>query len=292
MHTDIGNACVGAKINNRLAALSEPLQSGQLVEVITAAKAQPHPGWLDFVLTAKARSAIRHNLKNRQHDDSVRLGRRLLNKVLSSVSLSLDDMSEECLQECAAFYQLESFEKVLEQIGMGDRQAWSVAKNLVAEERGHEISQQLNSPVMIDSSEGQVISFGGCCRPIPGDPIVGHFSGGRGMVIHQENCKNISDVRSDPEKCTPVVWAPQVTGEFQAEIWVEVEMFRGIVAELASRITSCNAGIDHIGIEERGASLSVLKVHLRVTGRKHLATIIKRIRLIPAVKSIRRGRNN
>ncbi len=291
VHTDVGNSCVGARINNRLAALSEKLQSGQRIEVLTASKAQPHPGWLDFVVTAKARSAIRHDLKNRQHDDSVRLGRRLLNKVLSEINLSLDDITQEHIDQCVSQYQVDSFEAVLEQVGMGDRQAWSVAKQLAQEDLGEGLSKQLDTPVVIDSADTHIISFAGCCRPIPGDPIIGHFSAGRGMVIHQDNCKNIADARKDPEKIARVSWAAEVQGEFQTELWVEVEMFRGIVAELASRISSCNAGIDHISIEERGSALSVLKLYIRVRDRVHLANIIKRIRLIPAVTRVRRGRN-
>lgn len=291
VHTDIGNSCVGAKINNRLAALSEQLHSGQLVEVITAAKAKPHPGWLDFVVTAKARSAIRHDLKNRRQDESVRLGRRLVNKALSAVSVSLDEIDKARIEACVADYRVANFDTVLEQVGMGTRQAWLVARNLVTEDITDALTQQLHNPVIIDSSEGQVISFAGCCRPIPGDPIIGHFSAGRGMVIHQETCRNIADMRNDREKCTTVVWASQTQGEFVAELWIEVEMYRGIVAELAARISACNAGIENIGIEERGAALSVLKVLIRVTGRVHLATIIKRIRLIPSVKRVRRGQN-
>ncbi len=290
VHTDVGNRCVGCKINNRLAALSEQLQSGQMVEIVTAQRAQPHPNWLDFVTTAKARSAIRHDLKNRQQGESIRLGRRLLNKVLSTASISLDEVDPQLIESAIADYGIDSFDTLLEQIGLGDRQAAAVAKRLVTEDQESQLAQ-LHSPISIDSADDHVITFAGCCRPIPGDPIVGHFSSGRGLVIHVDRCKNVEAYRQEPESCTPVSWAPEVSGEFQAELWVEVEMFRGIVAELASRINACNAGIDNISIEERGSSLSVLKLHLRVTDRKHLANIMRRIRLIPAVKGVRRGSN-
>jgi len=290
VHTDIGNRCVGCKINNRLAALSETLQSGQMIEVVTAQRAQPHPNWLDFVTTAKARSAIRHDLKHRQIGESLRLGRQLLNKVLSNASLSLDEVDAKLIKAAIKFYEVEDFDNILKQIGLGDRQASSVAKHLVNEDQESEIAQ-LHSPIVIDSSEDHVINFAGCCRPIPGDPIVGHFSSGRGLVIHLDRCKNVIGYRKDPESYTPVAWAPEVSGEFQVEVWIEVEMFRGIIAELASRITSYDAGIDHIGFEERGSSLSVLKLHLRVKDRKHLATIMRKTRLMPPVKRVRRGSN-
>ncbi len=291
VHTDVGNTCVGCKINGRLSALSEPLQSGQVVEIIRAAKAQPHPGWLETVVTAKARSAIRHNLKSRRHEESIRLGRRLLNKVLSSANKTLDDILAERIGSFVNDSRHESFDEVLEQIGLGNMMAYSVAKALIDHAIEGKLSGQLNSPVIIDSSEGQVISFAGCCRPIPGDPIIGYFSSGRGVVIHSERCRNISENTDNMERRMPVIWAAQVQGEFQAELWVEVEMYRGVVAELAARISSCNAGIDNISLEERGASLSVIKVMLRVTDRVHLANIMRRIRLLNSVKRVRRGKN-
>ncbi len=291
VHTDVGNTCVGCKVNGRLSPLSEPLISGQVVEIIRAAKAQPHPGWLDTVVTAKARSAIRHSLKNRRHEESIRLGRRLLNKVLSSVNKSLDDIAPARMDALVADTRHQTFDEVLEQIGLGNTMAYTVAKALVDDGKEDQLSNQLNSPVVIDSSEGQVISFAGCCRPIPGDQIVGFFSTGRGVVIHAERCRNIAENPDLAERRVPVAWAPEVQGEFQAEIWVEVEMYRGIVAELAARISACNAGIEHISIEERGASLSIIKAMLRVTDRVHLANIMRRIRLMPAVKRVRRGKN-
>lgn len=291
VHTDVGNTCVGCKLNGRLSPLSEPLESGQVIEIIRAAKAQPHPGWLDTVVTAKARSAIRHNLKNRRHEESIRLGRRLLNKTLSTAGTSLDDIPEERIENLVTEFRHENFDEVLEQIGLGNVMAYSVAKVLIDDAIESDLSNQLNSPVIIDSSEGQVISFAGCCRPIPGDPIVGYFSSGRGVVIHSDRCRNVVENADDFERRIPVTWAPEVQGEFQVELWVEVEMYRGIVAELAARISTCNAGIDNISLEERGASLSVIKAMLRVTDRVHLANIMRRIRLMNSVKRVRRGKN-
>ena len=290
VHTDVGNSCVGCKINNRLAALSEQLQSGQMVEIVTAQRAQPHPNWLDFVTTAKARTAIRHDLKHRQLGESQRLGRRLLNKVLSNASISLDEIDKALIAETVEYYQVEEFGDILKEIGLGDRQASSVAKHLVNPDQEEQLAK-LHSPIVIDSSEEHVINFAGCCWPIPGDPIIGHFSAGRGLVVHLDRCKNVADYPKDKESYTPIDWAAEVAGEFQVELWVEVEMFRGIIAQLASRISSYEAGIDHIGIEERGSSLSVLKLHLRVTDRKHLANIMRKIRMMPAVKHVRRGSN-
>ena len=291
LHTDIGNSCVGCKINNKLSPLSQKLESGQVVEVLRAAKVQPHPAWLSFVVTAKARSGIRHSLKNRRHEESITLGKRLLNKVLADVELTLDDIKPERIEAIVKDGQLDSFDEVLEQIGLGDRMPFVVAKRLVDKDQEGQLSTNLESPIVIDSSDGQVVSFGGCCYPIPGDPIIGHFSSGRGLVVHCEDCPNISEVRHKPEVAVPISWAKEISGEFQVELWVEVTLFRGVIAQLAARITSGCGGIETISIEERGASISVLKIMLRVANRVHLANIMRLIRLEPYVNKLRRGAN-
>lgn len=291
LHTDIGNSAVGCKINNQLSPLSQKLESGQMIEIMRASKAQPHPGWLGFVVTAKARSAIRHSLKSRRHEESISLGRRLLNRTLANLEMTVDDISPDSMEKFLKEGHHESFDEVLQQIGLGDRVPYAVAKLLLDEKHADQLNESQHSPIVIDSSEGQVVNYGGCCHPIPGDVIMGHLSSGRGLVVHREECPNISDIRDNPEVCMPITWSTDVTGEFQVELWIEVEMFRGVVAQLAARISSDNAGIDNISIEERGAALSVLKLMLRVSDRIHLANLMRRIRLEPYVKKLRRGSN-
>lgn len=291
LHTDIGDTCVGCKVNNKHSPLSQKLESGQVVEILRTAKAQPHPVWLDFVVTAKARAAIRHNLKSRRHEESIALGRRLLNKVLSDVELTLDDIKPERMQKLVEEYEFESFDEILEQLGLGDRVPYVIAKRLVDREQEDDLSNKFDSPIVIDSSEGQVVHFGNCCFPIPGDPIVGHFSSGRGLVVHRDDCPNLEDIRNRSEDCVPINWAKDIEGDFQVELWVEVDMFRGVVAQLAARITDGAAGIETISIEERSASISILKIMLRVTDRVHLANIMRLIRLEPYVNKLRRGSN-
>ena len=291
LHTDIGNSCVGCKINNKLSSLSQKLESGQVVEVLRAAKVQPHPAWLNFVVTAKARSAIRHSLKSRRHEESIGLGRRLLNKVLADVELTLDDIKPKQIKAFVKENQFESFDEVLEQIGLGDRVPYVVAKKLVSRDLEESLSDKFESPIVIDSSEEQVVHFSACCFPIPGDPIAGHFSSGRGLVVHCDDCPNLQEIRQKSEDWLPISWAKEITGEFQVGLWVEVDMFRGVVAQLAARITDGSAGIETISIEERGASVSVLKIMLRVTDRVHLANIMRLIRLEPYVNKLQRGAN-
>ncbi len=291
LHTDIGNSTVGCKINNQMAPLSQKLQSGQVVEILRASKAQPHPSWLDFIVTAKARSAIRHSLKSRRHEESVSLGRRLLNRTLAEIGLTVEQISPSRVEHLLQDGGHESFDEILQQIGLGDRVPQAVAKLLLDEEQASELNMQILKPIVVDSSEGHVVNFGGCCHPIPGDIILGHLSSGRGLVVHREECPNIADIRNNPEVCLPISWATEISGEFQVELWVEVEMLRGVVAQLAARISSGNVGIDNISIEERGTTISILKLMLRVSDRVHLANVMRRIRLEPYVKKLRRGAN-
>ncbi|MCL6414308.1 bifunctional GTP diphosphokinase/guanosine-3',5'-bis pyrophosphate 3'-pyrophosphohydrolase [Aestuariirhabdus sp. Z084] len=294
VHTDVGNTCVACRIDRRLASLSQPLQSGQTVEVITAPGAKPNVAWLSFVTTGKARSNIRHYLKNQRHSDSVELGRRLLNRVLASLNAAMEQIPEERINLFLKDASLSSFDELLEEIGLGNRMAYMVAKRLLESAPG-ENKEQLNGgdaeqPLTIRGTEGMVISFARCCSPIPGDPIVGHVSSGKGMVIHSESCRNISDIRHNPERCLEVEWDKHVSGEFTVALKVELEHQRGMVASLATAVTAADASIEKISLEERDARFSVVELLINVTDRLHLARSIKKLRAVKGVNSITRTR--
>ncbi|WP_426415594.1 bifunctional GTP diphosphokinase/guanosine-3',5'-bis pyrophosphate 3'-pyrophosphohydrolase [Aestuariirhabdus sp. LZHN29] len=294
VHTDVGNTCVACRIDRRLASLSQPLQSGQTVEVITAPGAKPNVAWLSFVTTGKARSNIRHYLKNQRHSDSVELGRRLLNRVLGSLNASMEQIPQERINQLLKDAEFDNFEALLEDIGLGNRMAYMVAKRLLENAPGETKDQLDNSnsqqPLTIRGTEGMVISFARCCCPIPGDPIVGHVSSGRGMVIHSESCRNIGDIRHNPERCLEVEWDKQVSGEFTVELKVELEHQRGMVATLATAVTASDASIEKISLEERDARFSVVELLINVSDRLHLARTIKKLRSIKGVNTITRTR--
>jgi guanosine-3',5'-bis(diphosphate) 3'-pyrophosphohydrolase len=291
VHTDIGNACVACRINGRLAPLSQPLQSGQKVTIITAQGAQPNPHWLNFAVSGKARSAIRHYLKNQRHHQSVALGRRMLARALADIQLDLDRLEPDQLQRLLQLTQMETLEDLLEDIGLGNRIAYAVAKLLKPDAEIKAKSGSIYSPLTIDSSEGMLITFARCCRPIPGDPIIGHISSGKGLVIHQDTCRNIAEIRNNPEKISQVSWAPSVSGEFLVDVRVEVESERGIIATLATRITEQGASIEHINVQERDAHNSVIHLCIGVHNRVHLANIMRRIRNMSFVIRISRSKN-
>ena len=292
IHTDVGNSCVACRISRRLAPLSEPLESGQTVEIITAPGTQPNPAWLSFVITGKARSNIRHYLKNQKLSESVALGRRLLNKALAGFGDQLDSIAQENIDAILQQTKLKSMDHLLEEIGLGNRMSYMVAQrlatksNISADDAQRESDKQ--GSLDIRGSEGMVMNYAKCCHPIPGDPIVGHISSGRGMVIHTDDCNNIADVRDNPEKCVSVRWDPDVQGEFSVELRVELENERGIIATLATTITGTEANIEKISTVERDARFSIVNLSLNVHNRVHLARVMKRVRHIKAVAKVTR----
>jgi len=291
VHTDVGNSCVACRISRRLAPLSEPLESGQTVEIITSPGAQPNPAWLSFVVSGKARSNIRHYLKNQRQSESIALGRRLLNKILAGSGTQIEKLPPERIQSALEQLNVPELDTLLSDIGLGNRMAHIVAQKLMPDsnvEPPRSTKDNKQSSITIRGSEGMVISFAKCCYPIPGDPIVGHISAGRGMVIHMESCNNIAEIRQNAEKIIPVRWDPEVEGEFAVEIRVELENERGIIAKLATAITSKEANIERISTVERDARFSIVNLLLNVRNRIHLARVMKHIRLIKPVIKVAR----
>ena len=293
VHTGIGDSCIACRIDGQLMPLSEQLQSGQKVEIITADGAQPNPNWLNFVVTAKARSAIRHFLKNQQHDESVDLGKRLLDQALSNFGTHYKELKKSQIKRLLKETGAKSFEYILQQIGLGNRVPFAVANVLVPEDKRKIADDKKNStlPVIIDASDGLLLHYARCCHPIPGDPILGHISPGKGIVIHLESCRNLKEIRSNPEKCMSLNWSPVVRGEFAVEIKVEVTPERGFIAALASRMTEKDATIERISVNEKDAFTSIVDVVLTVRNRIHLADILRRARSLKLVHRIYRVKN-
>jgi RelA/SpoT family (p)ppGpp synthetase len=294
IHTDVGNSCIACRIDRQLAPLSSKLQNGQTVQIVTAPGAQPNPAWLSFVVTGKARSNIRHFLKNQRRSESVTLGERLLHKALASLDKSIDDVDQDRIDQLLHETSLECFDDILEDIGLGNRMASLVARRLLVANRDTDIDLEAMSddaPLAIKGTEGLVVSFAKCCSPIPGDPILGNVSSGRGLVIHTESCKNVQDIRGNPEKCVILSWDKDIDSEFSVDLRLYLENRKGVVAELASAITQADANIEGISVEDRDARLSVTQIQLSVQGRKHLARVIRRLRTIRGVNKIVRIKN-
>ena len=294
VHTDVGNTCVATRIDNRLSPLSLPLKTGQTVEIVTVPGTRPNPAWLSFAITSKARSSIRHFLKDQQQFEAVDLGRRLLEKTLSTQGSSLTKLPPEQIQAVLQELGLANLDALCEDIGIGNRVPQLVAARLLPEGAPEsDAAKSANSPatrgIAIRGTEGLVVTYARCCRPLPGDTIVGHLSAGRGIVIHRDNCNNVmTELRDNPDKCMTLRWAEKVDREFPSELRIEVDNQRGLIAEIAREITDYGANIDGITMQEKGSRHAVMQIALQVRDRIHFARIIKRIRVISGVEKITR----
>jgi len=292
VHSDIGHTCVAAKIDRRLSPLSTPLRSGQTVEVVTAPGSKPSPLWLNFVVTAKARTAIRHFLKHRATEEAIEFGRRLLRRYLDRYGIGFDDIDPAMLEAVLSEFGYRDADQLWTEIGLGNRLPSQVAKRLVPPDRQSSVQQASDAlrvePVLLEGGESMVVSFARCCRPIPGDNIQGFLSAGKGVVIHRASCSNVADYRRRPDKWLPVEWAPDVDGEFSACITVEVMDRRGVLARVATLIADQNANIEQLDFEDRDRMTSVLRIVIAVRDRVHLARIIRTLRQLPAVVRVRR----
>jgi len=292
VHTDVGNSCIACRINRRLAPLSQSLNSGETVEIITAPGTRPNPAWLNFVVTGKARTNIRHALKQQRRSESISLGERLLNKALANFNTQLSRISLPRILPVLAEYKVVVLEDLLEEIGLGNQMAYVVARRLVsADAESQEDKAQTEGPLAIRGTEGLVLSYAKCCTPIPGDPIVGHLSAGKGMVVHLDTCKNIAEIRQNPEKCIPLTWAKDVVGEFNVELRVQLEHQRGLIAMLATSVTAVDANVEKISMNERDGRISVVQLVVSVHDRVHLARVIRKLRTLSGVASITRVRS-
>jgi len=288
VHSDVGNQCVAARVDRQLAPLRSELRNGQTVDIITKKKSRPNPAWLDFVVTGKARATIRSFLKRLEHKEAVQLGRRLLKRELKTLGRKLDDVSEQEKLTLLNEIGLGSFDKLLEQIGLGNRMCKLVARMLASGEAHPVPEGGAAAPLSIKGTEGMVVGFAKCCSPIPGDPVVAIFSPGRGLVVHHQECPNLGDFRRQGQSWLDVQWAEDVSGEFSTTIRVDAGNQRGMLATIAALIAEEGSNIEDVRSEERDGLSTSLRFIVSVKGRKHLAHIIRRLKKVPFVLRISR----
>ena len=286
IHTDIGNRCVAAKVDRRLVPLRTPLRNGQTVEIITAKGATPNPSWSSFLVTAKARAAIRQYLKNLKRGEALELGRRLLGSALEEFSTSLKKIAPADLDAVVKELNLKDAGELFEKIGLGARLAPLVARRLQPARDVPEADLSTGGPLMIAGTEGLLVTYARCCFPIPNDPIMAYLSAGRGVMIHRQNCGNLAEYRKQPEKWLSVAWEETHGRLFSSEIQLEINNRVGVLAAVASSIAETETNIDQVQLEERDVSNSWLRIQLQVRDRKHLAQVIKTIRRMPDVQRV------
>ena len=289
VHTDIGHACVGARVDRQPYPLSQPLTSGQTIEIITAPGARPNAAWLNFVVSSKARAKIRQLLKNLKREDSVNLGRRLLSHALGG-SRKLAEVPAENIKQELDRMKLTSLDDLLAEIGLGNAMSVVVAKNLLQTDTSA-LNNKKQGKLPIKGADGVIITFAKCCRPIPGDPIVAHVSPGKGLVVHHESCRNIRGYQKEPEKFMPVEWDKVTEQEFVAEIKVDMFNHQGALANLTAAINTAGSNIQSLNTEERDGRVYSAFIRLTARDRVHLANIMRKIRVMPDVIKVHRNRN-
>ncbi|MFA5590207.1 MAG: bifunctional (p)ppGpp synthetase/guanosine-3',5'-bis(diphosphate) 3'-pyrophosphohydrolase [Lysobacteraceae bacterium] len=290
VHTDVGDHAVAARIDKKLAPLRTRLASGQTVEIITAPSAAPNPSWLEWVVSSRARTAIRHFLKHLQHEDAVELGHRMLDRALESVDSSLDRIPAKVLEQYLTDARLRRLEDLLAEIALGNRIALQVAQSLTRGVDGqtHEPHVLSSEKIKITGAERGVLSFPTCCLPVPGDDIIGFMSTGKGIVVHRADCPNVPELRKSPERWVPIGWSREVSGDFRSAIRVEVENKPGVLAGVAAAIAETEANIDNVEYQERDLRSAVIVFSIDVRDRKHLADVIRRVRRLPVVIGVQR----
>ncbi len=291
VHTDVGDTCAACRIDREMAPLSSPLRSGQTVEIVTQKDGRPNPDWLGFVVSARARTGIRNALKQSQRGEAIALGRSLLDRALAKNQTSLKGLDFRRLRRVFTELGVRKLDDLLADIGLGNRVTYLVARKLAQAGAGREepVAIDQGGAITILGSEGMVVSHAKCCHPIPGDAVAGHLSAGKGLVVHVETCRNMADTRRrSPDDIIPVRWSPEIKGDYPALLHVEVHARKGVIAELAGVVSSTDAGINHIGVEERSAELSRIALEVSVRDRIHLARVMRRLRTVRSVQSINR----
>jgi len=293
VHTDVGNHAVAVRIDRKLAPLRAKLASGQTVEIITAKSAAPAPQWLEFVVSGKARTAIRQQLKHLEHEDAVQLGHRMLDRALGAQGTSLDRVPTGRLDAYLAENRYPRLEALLADIALGNRMPAQVARLMVHGQdvlplEGAALPAGTSERIMITGSERGVLSFAACCHPIPGDEIMGYLSAGKGVVVHRSDCPNVAEYRKFPERCVPMAWDRNVEGDYRVALRIEVENKPGVLAQVAAAVAESNSNIDAVEYRERDVAVSVMEFAIEVRNRKHLADVIRRIRRLGVVHGVQR----
>lgn len=290
VHTDVGTHCTGARINRVLASLPTVLQNGDHVEIMTSKQACPNTVWLNYTVTARARSGIRHYLKNQRREDALKLGKRLLAGSLKQGRFFRKKVGKKTQQALLDKLNVESWDDLLIDMGLGIRIPDMVVRQIgLLEDDGQQDGVKKAEPaLLIRGSEGLLVTYSRCCHPIPGDPLIGTFTAGHGLVVHTNDCPNMSELRKQPENCLMVEWDQQIEKEFSAKIRVHSLNKRGFFALLATAITEQESNIVNVEVIENADNSHYVDFLIEVKDRIHLAQVIKAIRVQDGVIKVSR----
>jgi len=290
LHTNIGHSCIGAKVDNEYALLSEKLESGQTIEIITGSNPNPSPEWLNFVATHRARNAIRNYLKQLPESDTIPRGRRLLKQALNATNLT--DIPQENIDKVIADHHLENFNHLLHEVGSGKLLSIVLARRLRGntDELTESTSKQRIRQSAIKGAEDMMLSYANCCRPLPGDQIVAHTSSGKGVVVHKKNCHNVAGFESELNKYITVEWDMNFMNqyEYSSDLNIQMENHKAGLAKVFNVIAKSNANVLNVKTNEIIEHIYSIDVTLTVINRVHLSRIIRQIKKLDGVKIVRR----
>jgi guanosine-3',5'-bis(diphosphate) 3'-pyrophosphohydrolase len=289
VHTDIGTKAVGARVNRKMVPLRRELRNGDHVEILTSEWGRPNPTWLEYVFTGKARANIRSYLKNQQNHEAIVFGERLLDRALTALGSSLDQIDKAARDQLLKEISIKSWDLLLRDLGLGNRQAPLVARQLSPAPEDEARGEPTGVPaVAIHGTEGVVVNFARCCRPIPGDPILGFLTAGRGIVVHTEDCPNVAEYRKHPERWIDIRWEPESEGSYPVNLRIESKNQRGVLAVVASTISEQEANIDSVSFDERDGHYTTMLFTIEVRDRDHLARIMRSIRSKESIVRVNR----
>ncbi|TPV58566.1 bifunctional GTP diphosphokinase/guanosine-3',5'-bis pyrophosphate 3'-pyrophosphohydrolase [Aestuariibacter sp. GS-14] len=284
VHSDVGNTCVGVRVERRNYSLSKPLENGQTVEIITSPKAKPNANWLNFVVSARARTRIRQYLRKQQSQEAINMGNRLLRHALGSVKL--DDIAQADIDRVVVETKHETFDDLLVDIGLGNELSAIVARRLLGE--SEDLTEKKGN-VAIRGTEGLLVTYARCCHPIPDDEIVSVLSPGKGMTIHQNGCPNIRKLaKEEPQRVLRMQWDEEPQGEFKASLRIELINHQGTLATLTNNIASCDSNIIGLQTEEKESNVYFVDIELTTYNRVHLANVMRKIRTMQEVQKVSR----
>ena len=294
VHTELGDRCVAARVDSHLEPLNTPLKNGQTVEIITSRHARPNAAWLNYVKTAKARMRIRAFLKDQREDEAIRLGRRLLEIALRELKLAPSVLTPSNVAPVLDSYRLDEVEDLYASIGTGERLAPLVARHFLPEQQGGRvasISSGESVALAVEGTEGLLVDYARCCRPVPGDDIIGYVSTSRGVIIHRIDCEHVQARKGGPGERIPLVWSPKVEGDFVAELKLAAINRRGLLADVAAAISEANSSIENVQMPEGASGEDVVEMQFLITvrDRTHLAHVLKRVRRLKAVDKVGRA---
>ncbi len=290
VHTGVGNTCVGSRVDRHPYPLSKALKNGQTIEIITAPGARPNAAWLNYVVTSRARTKIRQVLKTMRRENSIALGRRLLNHALGRHSI--ESIYPENIEHVLSGLKMKTLDDMLAAIGLGELMSIVVARRLLGD--ASELTETSSIPptsdkkLSIKGADGILLTYAKCCHPIPGDHIIAHISPGRGLVVHREICPNTRGYQKEPDKYMSVEWSEEHEQDFITELQIDMQNHQGALAELTNVVARTGSNIHGIATEEKDGRLYLVTLALTTKDRVHLAGIMKKIRVMSHVLKVRR----